>query len=910
MKRWRTKAAALILAVAMVFTSTGEGVPIAAAEVSKAVGTALSTVQRATNGTELLSFGFLQANNTGLQIDFACKMDPASFQLDVILPAGANVKTLKPYFTISGAKLMAGDKEVIANETVLDFTNPIDLTVTSDAGVSATYHVSVRALDTGLPSVTAYTENMAPIVSKKDYIKGTAAISGGTVDYAANLESSPMRIRGRGNSSWTDETLQTKLPYRMKFDTKTEVLGMGKAKDWVLIANQSDKSLLRNYAAYELNRRLDNTKFYAKMKPVDFFLNGEYKGQYLIGDQMEVQKNRIDITEPDLANPSTDTGYFLEINARIHNDKTGIEGIDYFRSNSGIVYEFKSPDNDEITLAQKSYIIDEINEMEYAMRYSEDYEDYIDVDSMIDWYIINEIFRNPDSRLDLSTYIYKDGADDVFHFGPVWDFDIAAGNTDYDLTIGDDRDLRNPEGWFTKTGKYFTWMFGRQEVWARVKSRWNQTKKESIFTITDFIQDSAKMVAKSAEENFKVQPIMGEYVWPNPPEIVEIDTYQGQVDFLCDFLDKRIAWMDKEFNPYGDQPVESIALSNDVMQLMVGDSGTLTVSFTPSSPSNMFVSWSVSDPTIASVKNGKVTALSLGNTTVTATSDDGGKKASCKIYVVDTSELENTILDFVVNVEANEDIYTPESYATFMEAIDHAREVLYSGLADQATLDNEVKQLQNAAKKLVKKADLSRNGWIKANGNWYYYVKGKVSTGWFTVGKTWYLSNSSGVMQTNWKKVGSKWYYFGSSGAMRTGWYMVGKTWYYSDGSGAMKTGWFKVGSQWYYANSAGAMQTGWKKIGSKWYYLGSNGVMRTGWYKVGGKWYFSNSSGAMLTGWVKNAGKWYWLNGSGAMQTGWKKIGSKWYWFDGSGKMIAGTSRKIGKKTYRFNSSGACLNP
>ena len=205
----------------------------------------------------------------------------------------------------------------------------------------------------------------------------------------------------------------------------------------------------------------------------------------------------------------------------------------------------------------------------------------------------------------------------------------------------------------------------------------------------------------------------------------------------------------------------------------------------------------------------------------------------------------------------------------------------------------------------------AKTGWFTVGGKWYYTNRDAMMlTGWFKEGSTWYFLNSSGAMATGWKKIGPKWYYFGTNGKMRTGWYKDGSKWYYSDSSGAMATGWKKLGSKWYYLGSDGKMRTGWYKVGKTWYYSDGSGAMKTGWFAVGKKWYFTNGSGAMQTGWLKTGGKWYWLNSSGAMQTGWKKLGSKWYWFDGSGRMLAGTSRKIGKKTYRFNSSGTCLNP
>lgn len=185
---------------------------------------------------------------------------------------------------------------------------------------------------------------------------------------------------------------------------------------------------------------------------------------------------------------------------------------------------------------------------------------------------------------------------------------------------------------------------------------------------------------------------------------------------------------------------------------------------------------------------------------------------------------------------------------------------------------------------------LYSEGWNYVCEDWYYVLNGVPCTGWQQIKNVWYYFDDNGVMQTGWQRVGSTWYYLKSSGAMATGWVLDGKKWYYTDKNGAMLTGWQRVGSSWYYFDGSGEMKTGWLNDRGIWYYLGTNGAMVTGWAKDGKSWYYLSSSGAMKTGWVRSSGSWYYL--------------------DGSGKMLAGTSRKISGKTYRFNSSGVCLNP
>lgn len=142
------------------------------------------------------------------------------------------------------------------------------------------------------------------------------------------------------------------------------------------------------------------------------------------------------------------------------------------------------------------------------------------------------------------------------------------------------------------------------------------------------------------------------------------------------------------------------------------------------------------------------------------------------------------------------------------------------------------------------------------------------------------------------------------------GWNKIGGQWFFVKDDLSYATGWFQTGGKWYFFDANGTMMTGWQLISGKWYYLKSGGEMVTGWQKIGGKWYYFTSGGQMVTGWKKIGNTWYYFESGGAMKTGWLKSGGKWYYFESSGAMLANTSRTIGGKTYRFNSSGVCTNP
>ena len=271
---------------------------------------------------------------------------------------------------------------------------------------------------------------------------------------------------------------------------------------------------------------------------------------------------------------------------------------------------------------------------------------------------------------------------------------------------------------------------------------------------------------------------------------------------------------------------------------------------------------------------------------------------------VDKSALAALIEDCAAYKQSD---YTSESWAVFSKALTEAKSISAKADATQQQVDAAKNALDAAKKALVKAVVPAQNGWKKIDTKWYYFEDGVKQTGWKHLKGIWYYLGTDGVMATGWYQVDGKWYFSESSGKMVTGWKKLGK-WYYFGTDGALKTGWYKVGSKWYFAESSGKMVTGWKKLG-KWYYFGTDGAMKTGWYKVGSKWYFSESSGKMVTGW-KKLGKWYYFGTNGAMKTGWTKVGNAWYYMDGSGRMLASVNRRINGKTYRFASSGKCLNP
>ena len=276
---------------------------------------------------------------------------------------------------------------------------------------------------TNLPTVVINTKGAQEVTSKEEELSSVVYIV--SEEGKKLLATEKTGVRGRGNASWNFP----KKPYRLKFDEKQQLLDApAKAKKWTLINNYGDKTLMRNILAFELSRRF-GLAYTPYCHPVDVVLNGEYRGCYQLCDQIEVNKNRVNITEmepEDVALPELSGGYLIEVDAYASTEAS------HFYSTLGTPVTIKSPDDEDIVNAQTRYITDYFNRMENAVFASNfadpetGYRRYLDLDSFLKHFMVGEMSGNTDTYW--SVYMTKDRESDKFFTGPVWDFDIAFDN--------------------------------------------------------------------------------------------------------------------------------------------------------------------------------------------------------------------------------------------------------------------------------------------------------------------------------------------------------------------------------------------------------------------------------------------------------------------------------------------------
>ncbi|SHJ18947.1 CotH protein [Fibrobacter sp. UWP2] len=253
----------------------------------------------------------------------------------------------------------------------------------------------------------------------------------------SDLATRAAQIRLRGNSTrlWYD-----KKPYRIKFNVKTEVLGLPANRDWVLLANFRDPTHLMNAVAFDMARHMGSFNFVNANRFVEVEINGDYKGMYQLTEQIEQATSRVNV--------DVNTGTLLSLDADDGPELSPNASNNFWSSTYKLpvaVKYPKSPSTGTLELIKADF-----NKLEQAIA-AADYatvQALLDVNSFIDFLILQEVTRNVELEAPRSMYLHKASDQGKYVFGPVWDFD---GGFNYSW----DEDTKQ---YFKSTS--YTWILG------------------------------------------------------------------------------------------------------------------------------------------------------------------------------------------------------------------------------------------------------------------------------------------------------------------------------------------------------------------------------------------------------------------------------------------------------------------
>lgn len=383
-----------------------------------------------------------------------------------------------------------------------------------------------------------------PIVDKKNYVDGTITVLDPENLYSSESEiTADMGIRGRGNSTWT----WPKKPWKVKLDSKKSILGMPADKEWALLANYADRTLMRNLVAMKLSE-MCGFSWTPRIRSVEVYLNDAYQGVYTICEHKKISSSRVNIDvvgEDVTSGEELEGGYYLEIEEAQDADVC-------WWTQMGVPMMFSDPE--EPNAAQEDYIKNLIADFETALQsdYFADpekgYAAYIDVESFIDFYIVQELTKNVDGNVRKSSFITKERGKkmEMYH---LWDFDLTMGNCGYfEPQVGN-----GPEGFWVKDYASDSHTYGYGWYWRlfqdpafvdKVQARWNELKPQ-FETIPDFIEAQAMALEPAQKRNFQVWSINESVDWVLFPSL---GSYEAEVEYLKSFYEQRLKWLDRELN--------------------------------------------------------------------------------------------------------------------------------------------------------------------------------------------------------------------------------------------------------------------------------------------------------------------------------------------------------------------------
>jgi hypothetical protein len=318
-------------------------------------------------------------------------------------------------------------------------------------------------------------------------------MEGATATYSGT-----MKIKVRGNTTATF----AKKPYHIKLDHAASILGLAEEKDWVLLANFLDETLMTNAVALKAGQLL-NIPYTNHILAVDVSVNGTYIGNYNLTEQIEVDKNRINIENG---------GQLIEL------DQYFDEPWKFRSSQFDLPVMIHYPVlTSQIELDAIQTQFETLTSLVASTDFpNNNYLDYFDEDSFVNYLIVMMLVDNEEINHPKSTYLYKP-AGDKYHIGPLWDFDWAYG---FESTGVHLENYYSPEFWSPTTnfeGTNFFYRFLKNpQTKEKLQQKWASFETDKLPLLLDYVKAYASTIAPSYKRDYTR---WSTYQSNRPPEV-------------------------------------------------------------------------------------------------------------------------------------------------------------------------------------------------------------------------------------------------------------------------------------------------------------------------------------------------------------------------------------------------------
>lgn len=365
----------------------------------------------------------------------------------------------------------------------------------------------------GLPRIIIEIDEFAQIRDRETELPAKLQIYGKDAPESDILD---LTIRGRGNSSFTG---MPKPSYKIEFDNKQELFGMPKDRDWALVANSADKTLLKNFITYKLAGWLGD-EYTPRSTFVELYLNRQYQGVYQLTETVKVGKNRVNI-------PKQGNSFLLE------RGPTERGGEHFVVTKKGTSFGIKFPKNPDESAIQ--VMEGNLNRFEDFLADGSGHQisEFLDFEDYLRYYWIQELAKNLDGAFRRSIFLtWYEG--EKIQMGPVWDFDVAYGNWTADT-------LRTPTDWYVRPSGWNGLIFKQDIHWQAAVKYW-ESHRAFFKTLPDSIRKYAQELEPATKNEFKRWPILENT--ENWTYKEAYDSYDEAVDTLNSWITQRIEWID------------------------------------------------------------------------------------------------------------------------------------------------------------------------------------------------------------------------------------------------------------------------------------------------------------------------------------------------------------------------------
>ncbi len=408
---------------------------------------------------------------------------------------------------------------------------------------------SLFANGTNLPIFLIHT-NGNPIINDPKITASLDVINNDGVNFPEDLATgysgySGIELRGQSSITFPKKSYTLETRTASGANNNVELLGFPKENDWVLHGPFFDQSLMRNHLAYTVAGEMRDKNFSPRSMLIELFLNDRnegyrYEGVYLLVEKIKRDKNRVDINKlktDENEGENLTGGYILEISSRPLGRDTGWESTYCPLSHySNFINGY--PDGDDITPQQMEYIRDYITDFERALISGDNYKQYIEIDSFVDYFLHAELFGNSDAY-EHSTFLHKDKEGSLV-MGPVWDFDRSMGN-----------ELKTPDqGWQHQVTKPIWWdrLIRDSEFIEKVQMRWFELRTSlfSLNSLTTRIDENIQLLEEysAADRNNERWPVRGTDYFHWFPGRYATVPFTTETYRMKHWFSQRLMWLD------------------------------------------------------------------------------------------------------------------------------------------------------------------------------------------------------------------------------------------------------------------------------------------------------------------------------------------------------------------------------